>query len=408
MNSTVENKIDNTYLFEVAPYNPVILDHGDGNWVYDVDNKKYLDLNSGQFCLSFGHNDKGLQEVVLNQLKKIYHTNTSTLTPEVFKACKDMADITGGSLTKTMFLSTGSEANECAFRYSRFLTGKNTIIALKNGYHGLTLGSQRLTMSGIWARPMNNEKEAFIESYEPKNVRSQMQEILREHENDVAAVIVEPVLGVGGIVVPDNEFFVELRKVCNENNIILIFDECQTGFGRTGEWFAYQKIGVEPDILVCAKAMGLGFAVSSVTFSKELAEKIEGKIIHFSSHQNDPLSCSIVSYVIKTVKEKNLLERNKTNGRYLLDRLNELARKCRLISNPRGNGLMLCFDLDDDIFKKYPDIYKKFQARMLEEGVLLQAVRRGQTYRLLPGYLITKEEIDFLINKLELVSSEIA
>ncbi len=396
-------------VLKIVPFNEIILERGDGNWVWDINGNKYLDLNSGQFCLSFGHNDKNMQKVVLDQMSKIYHTNTSTLTPEVFQACEDMASITGGKLTKTIFLSTGSEANECAFRYTRFATGKNSIIAMKFGYHGLTLGSQQLTMGGMWAKPIENKHNYYIEDFSSEKLEHTFNEILKKANNDVAAVITEPVLGVGGVLVPPKEFFHELRRLCTKYGILLIFDECQTGFGRSGEWFAYQKIGIEPDVLVCAKAMGVGFAVSSVTFNSDLAKIIENKVVHFSSHQNDPLSCRLVSYVINKIKNGNYLEHNREMGAYLFKKLLELKEKHpKFISQPRGLGLMLGFDIKDGQFEKNPNITNDFLRRLEREGVLLQAIRKGHTLRLSPSFNITKEEINFLINKLDLVINELA
>lgn len=389
-------------VFRVVSYNDFVLDHGDGSWVFDTAGNKYLDLNSGQFCLAFGHNDKELQEVVFKQLGKIYHTNTATLTPEVFKACDDMASITGKKLKKTIFLSTGSEANECAYRYSRFITGKNTIVALKNGYHGLTLGSQQLSVGGIYAKP-SNASALFMQDFSTDELVKFFDKIFHETNDDIAAVIVEPILGVGGIIVPPDDFFIELRKICTEKNIILIFDECQTGMARTGKWFAYQGIGVEPDILVAAKSIGAGFPISSVTFNSDYIHEVENKVLHFSSHQNDPLACSIVSYVIDRITRDDILNRNLEMGKYILKCLNELAIKHDILENPRGKGLMLGIDFSESFLSSVNNSSKIFTDSLKKEGILLQTICKGKTFRLLPSYVISKSEIDFLIEKLDKV-----
>lgn len=388
------------YVFEATKFLDAILEHGDGCYVWDVDGNKYLDLNSGQFCLSFGHNDPELQEVILNQLKKIYHTNTATLTPQVLKACADMAEITGGSLKKTIFLSTGSEANECAIRYARFITQKTSVLSFSQGYHGLTLGSQQSTMGGVWARPksaVNYSIDCFATT---EDLEEFFKTVINESNGDIAAVIVEPVLAVGGILIPKKELFIKLRELCDKYDILLIFDECQTGFGRTGKWFCYQHFGIEPDILTCAKAMGLGIAVASVTFKTEIAKKIEGKIVHFSSHQNDPLSCAITSYVIDRIKRDNLLENIKTIGAYLYSELLKLSKEIDFISGVRGLGMLYGFDIPQEISKTF--LYE-----LQKRGVLLQAIRQGRTCRLSPCYTITKDDIDFLINKIREVGKTI-
>ena len=378
------------YVFEATKFSNAILERGNGCYVWDIDGNKYLDLNSGQFCLSFGHNDEGLQDVISKQLKKIYHTNTATLTPQVLKACKDMAEITGGSLNKTIFLSTGSEANECAIRYARFITQKTGVLSFSQGYHGLTLGSQQSTMGGAWARPQSTTNYSIDCFSTTKELEQFFEKVIKESNDNIAAVIVEPILAVGGIL-----------ELCDKYAILLIFDECQTGFGRTGKWFCYQHFGIEPDILTCAKAMGLGLAVSSVTFKTEIAQKIEGKIVHFSSHQNDPLSCAITSYVINRIKNDNLLKNIKTMGSYLYSQLLNLSKEVEFISGVRGPGMLYGFDIPQEISKD-------FLSELQKNGVLLQAIRQGRTCRLSPCYNIRKEDIDFLTNQIRETSKIIS
>ena len=140
-------------LFVATQYVEPIISHGKGSHVWDIDGNKYLDLNSGQFCVSFGHDYEPLNKIIFEQISKIYHTNIATLTPEVFEAANKVAEINSGSLNKTIFLSTGSEANECALRYAKFISGKEKIVSLEKGYHGLTLATQSATMGGLWAKP---------------------------------------------------------------------------------------------------------------------------------------------------------------------------------------------------------------------------------------------------------------
>ena len=203
-------------------------------------------------------------------------------------------------------------------------------------------------------------------------------------------MIMEPVIGVGGMVHISFEYLKAARKLCAEHNVLLIFDECQCGFARSGSWFVYQQAEAVPDILVTAKAMGAGFAVSAITMKKEIAEEIELELTHFSSHQNDPLSASIVSFVINEIKRLNLLESNLTQGKYLLSAIRALCDEADALVNPRGIGLMTAFDIDDD---KITD-YRRFSA-LFQRELLIQAVRQGRTFRVMQNYLITEVEIDF-------------
>lgn len=403
------------YLFKATNFIEPIIVKGKGSYVWDIEGKKYLDLNSGQFCLTFGHNYTKFNKVINEQLKKIHHTNTLTLSQNIIEVAEKIAKINKGNLIKTIFLSTGSEANECAIRYARFITGKELIVSLDKGYHGLTLASQNATMSGVWARP--EVKSLYVRTpdrYHDENENITRDELLskcianletciKDNYSKIAAFIMEPVIGVGGMVELPKIYVQKVRELCSKYQIILIFDECQSGYGRTGKWFAYEHFDVIPDIVTTAKAMGMGFPVSAVTFSQEVVEKIEGKITHFSSHQNEPLSAAIVSFVIDEIENKNLLRKNTQTGEYLLNKLKKLSKKYSLIKNPRGLGLMCGFDLNEEIIKENKSIVYSFPKLLEKEGVLIQAVRQGRTFRLMPNYLIKKIEIDDFIKKLEKV-----
>lgn len=432
-NSKKLNSKGMQYLFNATPYITPVLDYGKGSFVWDVDGNRYLDLNSGQFCLSFGHAYQPFIEVVNKQLKKIYHTNTSTLSPEVFEAAEAIATIAGGDLQKTIFLSTGSEANECALRYAQFFTKRNGVLCIDYGYHGLTLGSQGVTMGGKWAMPhvsefisvgtpdyihlgedeLGKKKSGMYdpgedelgkdqsEKYQSENVFinekiDELTKIFREKGNTLAAMIMEPVIGVGGMVRIPDRYIKAARELCNEYGVVLIFDECQCGFGRSGDWFVYQTAGVYPDILTTAKAMGMGLAVSAVTFSSEISSKIEGKLVHFSSHQNDPISATIVKFVIDEIKKLDILNKNRENGNYLLSCINAVCKDVEFLINPRGVGLMCAFDLDDSAIPNYRDFSGQFIKQLQQNGVLIQAVRQGRTFRIMPSYLTNHQEMDFL------------
>lgn len=398
------------YLFEATHFADPIIERGKGSLVWDVDGNQYYDLNAGQFCMSFGHGYEPFIECVTEQMKRIYHTNTSTLSPEVFIAAEKMASITDYKLTKTLFLSTGSEANECAMRYARFITGREGIVGFEQGYHGLTLGSQAITMGGQWARPHVQKVFSvmtpdYIHSDRSWNEDdfidiciSDLRNAFKEHGQDIAAVIMEPVVGVGGMVSLPHRYMREVRKLCNEYSSILIFDECQCGFGRSGDWFAYQQAGVLPDILVSAKAMGMGFAVSAVTFDENISKKIEGNLVHFSSHQNDPIAAAIVSFVIDEINNDDLLYSNQKKGEYLLNCIRNICSKTDAFCNPRGLGLMCAFDIDDNIIHDYRQYSARFIKALEKNGVLIQAIRQGRTFRVMPNYFITEDEIDYVEN----------
>lgn len=402
------------YIFAATEFIEPIIDRGQGSFVWDVDGNKYLDLNSGQFCVTFGHNFEPFNEIVEKQMRRIHHTNTMVLTPEVFEAAKKMADINSEGLSKTIFLSTGAEANECAIRYAKFVTKKDNVISLSKGYHGLTHAMQCLTMGGDWARPAIGSydhievpdtlytPEGFTEPEYIELCLRNAEETISANRESVAAVVIEPILGVGGMIILPQEYVKQLRRICSDNDVLLIVDECQTGFGRTGHWFAYQYYDIVPDIVVTAKIMGQGFPVSAVTFHKDVIADVEGKISHFSSHQNDPLAAVTVSFVIDTIREHNILGENVLKGEYLVDKLRDVSARYPLIRNPRCVGLMAAFDLPIDLVEStHRSITRDLINSLMMEGILIQAIRKGVTFRILPSFSISMEEIDFFVDGLE-------
>lgn len=395
------------YLFKATAYCDAIIERGNGSFVWDIYGKKYLDLNAGQFCLCFGHNYQPFNELVTKQLRKIHHTNTATITPEFFEAAEAMASINDFNLTKTMFLSTGSEANEAAMRYAKFYTKRNGIISIDKGYHGLTLASQGATMGGVWAFPQVpmtytvptpdyiHSDKSVSESEFLYDCIVQLEKCICSHYMEIGAMIIEPVIGVGGMIQIPFEYLKAARKLCTEHDILLIVDECQCGFARGGSWFVYQQADILPDILVTAKAMGAGFSVSAITMKNDIAEAVELKLTHFSSHQNDPLSAAIVSFVIDEIKKLDLIKSNLSKGKYLLTAIHKLCNECDGFVNPRGIGLMTAFDIDDAKITNFRRFSTLFQKELEYNGVLIQAVRQGRTFRIMPNYLITEAEIDF-------------
>lgn len=394
------------YLFRATPYIDPILSNGKGSYVWDVDGNRYLDMNAGQFCMTFGHGYKPFIDKITQQMTSIYHTNTSALSDGIFEASKLMAEINGYSVTKTLFLSTGSEANEAAIRYAKFYTGRNGVASIDKGYHGLTLASQSSTMAGRWSLPKVAETfsvktPVYIHSEEKTGEEKFLSDCIEELRHlfktvgdQLSSFIIEPIIGVGGMAKIPGLYLRELRKQCDEYGVMLIIDECQCGFGRSGEWFVYQMDDVIPDMVTTAKAMANGLPVSALTMRKDMAERIEGKLTHFSSHQNDSLTAAAVIFVINEIKNKELLNKNRQNGKILLDAISAACSSTKCLINPRGWGLMCGFDIDDTAVSDYRKISFDLRETLLKNGVLIQAIRQGRTFRVMPSYCITEDEID--------------
>ena len=294
-----ENK---KYILPVINFEEPILVKGEGNYVFDLDDNKILDLNGGQFCTILGHSNPELKAVINQIGDTIQHTNTATLTKNTIEAMKEVHKLMPELDARTIFLATGSESVEFAIRYAKHITGKNGMVCFDIGYHGLTLGSQSITYGGVHARPQITEIFS-IKTPTHKTTIIELRTIITEFEqicknNQIAALIIEPVVSVGGMYVQSKDFINELKTICLKYSVLLIFDECQTCMGRTGEWFGYQSLGVTPDIVVAAKGIGLGYPVGLVSINNKYVENYP-PLIHYSSHQNDPFSAQIVSFIIK-------------------------------------------------------------------------------------------------------------
>ena len=393
------------YLFGATPYIDPILSYGKGSCVWDVDGNRYLDMNAGQFCMTFGHSYKPFIDRITEQMTEIYHSNTSALSDGIFEASKLMAEINQYNVSKTLFLSTGSEANEAAIRYAKFYTGRNGVASVDKGYHGLTLASQSSTMAGKWSLPkvdgtFSVKTPVYIHSEEKVDEEIFVSDCIKELKHlfntvgdQLSCFIIEPIIGVGGMAKIPARYLKELRKQCDEYGTVLILDECQCGFGRSGEWFAYQVDGIIPDMVTTAKAMANGLPVSGLTMRKEIAERVEGRLTHFSSHQNDSLAAACVIFVINEIKNRNLLSGNKKKGALLLDAISEVCGMTEGLSNPRGWGLMCGFDIDDTLISDYRQVSGQLREALLKNGALVQAVRQGRTFRVMPSYCITEAEI---------------
>lgn len=392
----------NNYLIPIMSYPQVIIKSGEGSYLFDRSRKKYLDFNSGQFCTIFGHGNNAVQQKINNANSKLIHTSSGLLSESVIKASAALNTLSGNLKAYCIFLSTGAEAIEFSLRYAKHITRKTGLICFDCGYHGLTLGAQSITFSGkytippvanIYSIPVPNENYSIDDI---GNILKKTKNIL-EHE-DIAAVIIEPVVSVGGMIFLSEYFLHELRELCTKYNTLLIFDECQTGFGRLGYWFAYQKYSIIPDMVVTAKGIGLGYPVSTVLFNETVVKSMDSSMTHYSSHQNDAFAANIILTGIEFINKKNILKQVQETGKYFLKKLQDLAAVNINVFNPRGQGLMLGIDLKEITNTDSRTVYQRLAQLLLEKGIIIQGTKGGRVLRFLPDYLIKQKDIDFGLN----------
>ena len=394
------------YLAPVIPFESIVVESAQGNILHTIDGRDILDINSGQFCTVLGHSNPELAEVVANVARTHQHSCTSVLSEKVLHAAEKINGISGSMDARVLLLSTGSEAVETCLRYGKHITGKDGVICFHNGYHGLTMGSQSITYSGVYAKPLvprifpvhtphgNSEEEIDASLKE-------LQDILEAHADQISMMLLEPVVSVGGLHYPGKRFFAEAEKLANRYDVLLALDESQTGFGRLGTWFAYQMYDLHPHFVICSKAIGLGYPVAALLFDGAMVDNRRITMTHYSSHQNDSFAADIVSFGIDYILDHNLMDDAREKGAYFLERLREVERECDWLVDARGIGFMLGIDFSIPGISDYRPVYRKYHELMLENGVLAQGTDGGRVLRFLPSYVLSKEEIDQCISALK-------
>ncbi|MGI5172143.1 aspartate aminotransferase family protein [Treponema sp. OMZ 840] len=389
----------NHCLIPVMSYPEIIMQSGKGSYLFDTSGKKYLDFNSGQFCTILGHSNVNLEKKINKANLNLLHTSTGLLSEAVINASLLINTLSGSLNAYSIFLSTGAEVIEFCLRYAKHITKKNGIVCFDCGYHGLSLGAQSITFAGKYATPTVSNVYTIPVANRVFSKRCIDNILFRTdrllQENEIAAIVVEPVVSVGGMIFLSEYFLHELRCICTKYKVLLIFDECQTGFCRLGEWFAYQKYDVIPDMVATAKGVGLGYPVSLALFNGELIKYMDFSMTHYSSHQNDAFAANIVLAGIDFITKRKILTKVKQKGKYFLKALQRLTEKNKYLLNPRGQGLMLGVNLKEIHGVDSRVIYNVLAQELLENGIIIQGTDRGRVLRFLPDYLITQEDIDF-------------
>ncbi|WP_294467903.1 aspartate aminotransferase family protein [uncultured Anaerofustis sp.] len=374
---------------------PVVFDKGEGVYLYDDKGNKYLDFVAGIAVNALGYNDEGLNNALNEQMKKFYHVSNLYYTKPNVEAAKLLVD--NSKLDRVFFCNSGAEATEAALKLSRlyaykFKNKETKIIAMKNSFHGRTFGS--ITATG----QLKYQKGLGPILPDVTHVDFMDFEALeKEARSGACGIILEPVQGEGGIRPATKEFLQKVRNLCDELDILLIFDEVQCGIGRSGYLFAYEYFDVVPDVVAMAKGLGGGFPIGAILVSEDKAKGFEPGN-HASTFGGNTLASTASKYVINKILNEGILDNVKEQGKYLKSKLEGLKEKYPFISDVRGVGLMLGMELDFPV----SDIINK----ALEKGLLL--LNSGTNIiRFVPPLIISKEDIDKCIEILDSILSEV-
>lgn len=407
------------YVLMASPYQDRVLASARGSTVTDVDGQTMIDMEAGQICSILGHNNPKLIDRIVAQTKAMLHHGTLFLSEPIFEAAAKMAEITPGNLKKSIFLSTGAEANECAFRIAKAFTGRSSIVGFDRGYAGLTLATMAAggnSDDGSFAVPGTVKmltpdcKRCPVRSQYPGCnflcLESSERFINAHARGGVAAFIVEPILSSGGMIYPPPGYFKRLKALAKSLGALLIADEAQTGMGRTGTWFGMDHDGVVPDILVFSKGVGGGFPASGVIVTDEVAEGVLAEFSNFSSHQSDPVAAVAISCVIDIIREEGLLKRVVDAGARLHSGLEAQSAKHKVLGEIRSSGLMVAATAQElpALGMSAEDTGRAIEHLCRESGVHLKGILGGKVFRILPPLTISDQEIDKVLQVFEQAS----
>ena len=377
---------EETYIMHTYGRFPIALDHGKGATLWDTEGKKYIDLTSGIGVNSLGHDNEALTTAVSEQAHKLMHACNLYYTEPMVQVAKKLVDAAG--MGKIFFANSGAEANEAAlklarkFAHDRYGSHKSGIVAFKNAFHGRTL----FTVSA-GGQPAYSQDFAPL----PPDIRHAAYNDINSAsaliDDATCAVIVEPIQGEGGVVPASNAFLQGLRELCDRHNALLIFDEVQTGVGRTGELYAYMHYGVTPDLLTTAKALGGGFPVGALLATEECASVMTVGT-HGTTYGGNPLASAVAGKVLDLINTPEMLNGVKQRHDWFVERLNSINHHYSLFSEVRGLGLLIGCVLNAD----YAGQAKQLSQEAAKAGVMV-LIAGGNVVRFAPALNVSEEEV---------------
>ena len=362
-------------IFQTYTRQPIVLTRGSGATVWDSDGKEYLDFVAGIAVNNVGHCHPDVVDAIKRQAELLIHTSNIYYTENQVLLAEELKRLTG--MDKAFFCNSGAESIEAALKLSRRATGKSNIVAAKGCFHGRTLGALGCTYKSVYREPFRPLNEAKFVPYNDT-------EALKAAVNrETGAVILEPVQGEAGVYVPDNDYLHAARQICDDSGALLIFDEVQTGFGRTGKWFGKEHSGVQPDIMTMAKALAGGLPMGAMLAAEGVSKAFQ-RGDHASTFAGGALVSASALASIEVIKREKLVQRSEELGAYMRSELKRLQPQ-----EIRGLGLMIGLDLSADC--------KAVVQKARENGVLLNNTG-DHTIRLVPPLVVTKDQIDRVVD----------
>jgi len=370
---------------------PVTIEKGVGAHVWDIDGKEYIDCMGGYGVALVGHQNQRVNKAIKEQLDKIITVHSSFYNKTREEFLKTLIELAPKGLTQVHLNNSGAEAIEAAIKFARKFTGKKGMVAMKGSYHGKSFGALSLTFNPKYRKPFEPlvEKVSFATFGDIESLRSVI-------DNDTAFVILEPIQGESGIIVAPEGFLQEVRKLCDEKGILLIFDEIQAGLGRTGRLWACDHWNTAPDILCLAKGIAGGVPMGATLVRADILSVMK-KGEHSSTFGGNPLSCAAGIAALKALTEDGLIENSEKMGKIFSEGLEKLKEKHTMIREIRGKGLMIGVEMKFEI--------KDILMGLIKEGILMLYSGRN-ILRILPPLVISEDDITKVLHALDSVLTE--
>ena len=365
--------------FDVYPLFDIEITKGRGCYTYDKNGVEYLDMYGGHAVISIGHSHPYYIQKMEEQMEKLVFYSNSVQNSLQVKLAEKLGKLSGYEDYSLFLINSGAEANENALKLASFHTGRKKVVAFSKSFHGRTSAAVRVTDNPNIVAPLNEDLDV---EFLPLNDIQAVKEALKN--KDVCAVIIEGIQGVGGIQVPETEFLKSLREVCSATGTILILDEIQSGYGRSGKFFAHQHAGIRPDMITTAKGMGNGFPIGGVLISP-LFKPVHGML--GTTFGGNHLACSAAIAVLDVMKGEKLVENAATVGSYLIKKLNAFPQ----IKEIRGMGLMIGIEMNEPV--------KQLRNNLLFEQKVFTGASGTHVIRLLPPLNISKQDADLFLSR---------
>jgi acetylornithine/N-succinyldiaminopimelate aminotransferase len=376
---------------------PVTFEYGRGAWLWDNQNECYLDALAGIAVSSLGHAHPAIIQAITEQAGKLLHTSNTYFIARQIELAKKLTEI--AEFDQVYFCSTGAEANEAAIKLARLYGRKKNIaepilITLNNSFHGRSLA----TLSASGTPRIQEGFEPLVKRFIYVNINeeNELLAVAAEHRDNIVGILFEPIQGDGGVHIVTDDYLRLIRRLCDENDWLMIADEVQTGMGRTGKWFAHQHTNIKPDIMTVAKALGNGVPIAAC-LARDKACNLFGPGKHGSTFGGNPLVCAVGCAVIDTMKQENILSHTETMGCYLREKLTHLMSKHPGIVSVRGKGLMIGVELNKNCME--------ITAIALKHKLLINVVF-NKVVRILPPLIIKQDEADEIVKRLDATLAE--